>query len=148
MMHAIRLVVASFARHAATDAVLVVKEHPLDNGVIDWRGVTEAAARDAGIAGRVVLVEDCDLQVLLDRTLGLVTVNSTSATFALASGGGGSAPPAHGDRGTAGGCRGGEFSRDGRGAGGISAGWAGGACGAAGSGGAPHLRAGGEDVAG
>ena len=86
MMHAIRLVVASFARHAANDAVLAVKAHPLDNGVIDWRGVTEAAARDAGVAGRVVLIEDCDLQLLLDRTLGMVTVNSTSATFALASG--------------------------------------------------------------
>jgi capsular polysaccharide export protein len=86
MMHAISLVVASFARHAAKDAVLVVKEHPLDNGVIDWRDVTRAAARDAGIADRVVLVQDCDLQVLLDRTLGMVTVNSTSATFAFASG--------------------------------------------------------------
>jgi capsular polysaccharide export protein len=86
MMHAIRLVVASFARHAANDTVLVVKAHPLDNGVIDWRGVTQAAARDAGIAVRVVLIEDCDLQLLLDRTLGMVTINSTSATFALASG--------------------------------------------------------------
>ncbi len=86
MMHAIHLVVASFARNAAPDAVLVVKEHPLDNGVIDWRGVTRAAAREAGIEDRVVLVEHCDLQRLLDRTRGLVTVNSTSATFALACG--------------------------------------------------------------
>jgi capsular polysaccharide export protein len=86
MMHAIRLVVASFARYAAPDAVLAVKEHPLDNGVIDWRGVTEAAAQDAGVTARVVLIEDCDLQLLLDRALGMVTVNSTSATFALASG--------------------------------------------------------------
>ena len=86
MMHAIRLVVASFARHADPGAVLAVKEHPLDNGVIDWRGVTATAARDAGVADRVVLIEDCDLQLLLDRALGMVTVNSTSATFALASG--------------------------------------------------------------
>jgi capsular polysaccharide export protein len=86
MMHAIRLVVASFARYAAPDAVLAVKEHPLDNGVIDWRGVTYAAAQDAGVADRIVLIEHCDLQLLLDRALGMVTVNSTSATFALASG--------------------------------------------------------------
>jgi capsular polysaccharide export protein len=84
MMHAIRLVVASFARHAPEGTVLAVKAHPLDNGVIDWAGVTEAAARDAGIPDRVVLIEACDLQVLLDRTRGMVTVNSTSATFALA----------------------------------------------------------------
>ena len=86
MMHAIRLVVSSFARDAPKDAVLAVKEHPLDNGVIHWRQVTQAAARDAGVADRVVLIEDCDLQILLDRTLGMVTVNSTSATFAIASG--------------------------------------------------------------
>jgi capsular polysaccharide export protein len=86
MMHAIRLVVASFARHAAKDAVLAMKQHPLDNGVIDWRAVTHAAAVDAGVADRVVLIEDCDLQVLLDRAMGLVTVNSTSATFALSCG--------------------------------------------------------------
>ena len=86
MMHAIRLVVASFARHAPPDTVLVVKEHPLDNGVINWRAVTSTAARDAGVPGRVVLAEQCDLQPLLDGTLGMVTVNSTSATFALAGG--------------------------------------------------------------
>jgi capsular polysaccharide export protein len=86
MMHAIRLVVASFARHAPPDAVLAVKEHPLDNGVIDWRAVARAAARDAGVADRVVTIEDCDLRVLLDRALGMVTVNSTSGTFALAAG--------------------------------------------------------------
>lgn len=86
MTAAIRLAVASFAAHAPAGSVLAVKEHPLDNGVIDWRRVSEAAARDAGVADRVVLIEDCDLQELLDRALGLVTVNSTSATFAIASG--------------------------------------------------------------
>lgn len=85
MMAAVRLVIASFAAHAPAGTVLVVKEHPLDNGVIDWRGITVAAAREAGTADQVVLVEECDLQVLLNRARGLVTVNSTSATFALAS---------------------------------------------------------------
>jgi capsular polysaccharide export protein len=86
MIRAIQLVVASFARHAAADAVLAIKEHPLDNGVINWRAVTLAASVQAGISERVVLIEDCNLQELLDRASGLVTVNSTSATFALASG--------------------------------------------------------------
>jgi capsular polysaccharide export protein len=86
MMHALRLVIASFARHAASDAVLVVKAHPLDNGIIDWRRVVSDAARQNRVVQRVVLIEDCDLQHLLDHTLGLVTVNSTSATYALAGG--------------------------------------------------------------
>jgi capsular polysaccharide export protein len=86
MTRAIHLVVASFARHAPRDAVLAVKEHPLDNGVIDWRGATQAAARKAGVADRVVVIENYDLQELLNGARGLVTVNSTSATFALAAG--------------------------------------------------------------
>jgi capsular polysaccharide export protein len=79
-------VVASFARHAPDDVVLVVKEHPIDNGVIDWPRVTRTAACEASISDRVICVEDYDLQALLDRARGLVTVNSTSATFAMASG--------------------------------------------------------------
>jgi capsular polysaccharide export protein len=86
MTRAIQLVVASFARHAPPGTMLAVKAHPLDNGVIDWRRVTRDAATQAGVAGRVVLIEACDLQRLLDRTRGMVTVNSTSATFALTSG--------------------------------------------------------------
>lgn len=86
MMHAIRLVVASFARHAPPGTVLAIKAHPLDNGVIDWAGITRTVAMEAGVPDRVVLVTACDLQHLLDRALGMVTVNSTAATFALASG--------------------------------------------------------------
>ena len=86
MMHAIRLVVASFAQHAPVDVVLAVKEHPLDNGIIDWRKVVRDAARQGGVAERVAPIEACDLQHLVDRARGLVTVNSTSGTFALAAG--------------------------------------------------------------
>jgi capsular polysaccharide export protein len=86
MTRAIRLVVASFARHAPPGTMLAVKAHPLDNGVINWSRVTRNAAAQAGVADRVVLIEACDLQHLLDRTRGMVTVNSTSATFALTSG--------------------------------------------------------------
>jgi capsular polysaccharide export protein len=86
MMRAIRVVVASFARHAPAGTMLAVKAHPLDNGMIDWSRVTREAADEAGVGDRVALIEACDLQCLLDRTRGMVTVNSTSATFALTSG--------------------------------------------------------------
>jgi capsular polysaccharide export protein len=86
MMHAIRLVIASFTRHAPHDSVLVIKEHPLDNGIIDWRRVVRDVARQNGAESHVVLIEQCDLQHLLDRARGLVTVNSTSATFAMGCG--------------------------------------------------------------
>jgi capsular polysaccharide export protein len=83
MEGALRTVIASFAAHAPAGTVLAVKEHPLDDGAITWRNLAAAAAREAGIADRVVVVEDCDLQTLLRRARGMVTVNSTSATLAL-----------------------------------------------------------------
>jgi capsular polysaccharide export protein len=86
MTRAIQHVVASFARHAPPDTILAVKAHPLDNGVINWSRVTQDAAINAGVADRVTFIEACDLQHLLDRTRGMVTVNSTSATFALTGG--------------------------------------------------------------
>lgn len=44
--------------------MLAIKKHPLDNGMIDWRRVTAAATRDAGISDRVVLIDDCDMQMV------------------------------------------------------------------------------------
>jgi capsular polysaccharide export protein len=83
MEAALRTVIASFAAHAPAGSMLAVKEHPLDDGAIAWRSLAATAERQAGIAGRVVVVEDCDLQALLRRARGMVTVNSTSATLAL-----------------------------------------------------------------
>lgn len=79
-------IITSFATHAPANAVLAVKEHPLDDGAIAWRDVVAATARRAGITERVILIEACDLRVLLRQARGMVTVNSTNATVALARG--------------------------------------------------------------
>jgi capsular polysaccharide export protein len=86
MTGALETIIASFAGHAPADAVLAVKEHPLDDGAIVWRDIVAAMARRAGIAERVILIEACDLSALLRGARGMVTVNSTSATVALARG--------------------------------------------------------------
>src|SRR5437773_6808634 len=39
----VRRVIASFAAHAANRANLVIKQHPLDSGLTNWRRVCEAA---------------------------------------------------------------------------------------------------------
>jgi capsular polysaccharide export protein len=83
MEAALRTVIASFAAHASAGSVLAVKQHPLDDGAIAWRDLAPIFARESGVADRVVVVEDCDLQALLRRARGMVTVNSTSATVAL-----------------------------------------------------------------
>ena len=66
--------------------MLVVKEHPLDDGLVNWRNLVARLAADAGIADRVVYLEMGDLDRLIAATLGVVTVNSTTGTLALATG--------------------------------------------------------------
>lgn len=86
-MHAaIAHVLDSFARHAPPGMRLAIKEHPLDGGLIDWRAVIDEAASAAGVFDRVDFLEHGDLLKLVRNSHGLVTVNSTTGTLALAEG--------------------------------------------------------------
>jgi capsular polysaccharide export protein len=86
-MHAaIGTVLESFAAHAPAEAVLVVKEHPLDNGLVNWRRFTLAAADRLRIGERIIYLEDGDIAKLVRGAAGVVTVNSTTGTFALDAG--------------------------------------------------------------
>lgn len=86
MTAALGLVLGSFAAHAPEDVVLLVKEHPLDNGLHRWRRVVTDMARKHGVADRVLFIADGDLYTIIDGAEGVVTVNSTTGTLALASG--------------------------------------------------------------
>lgn len=86
MAEAIDHVFTSFAAHAPADALLVVKAHPLDNGLRDWgRAVRDAAAR-TGLTERLLFIEHGDIDPLVRGARGVVTVNSTTGTLALAHG--------------------------------------------------------------
>jgi capsular polysaccharide export protein len=63
---------------------LVVKEHPLDNGVRDWQLETMDLAERAGVPDRVDYLGWGDIEVVSDRARGMVTINSTSGTLGLA----------------------------------------------------------------
>jgi len=84
---ALRLVLESFASHAPANARLVVKEHPLDNGVCNWRHETESMAALFNVADRVDYLGWGDIVPVAQRARGTVTINSTSGTLALAMGG-------------------------------------------------------------
>lgn len=86
MQPALARVLASFARHAPPETLLVVKEHPLDNGLSAWRNRTLDYARALGVADRVVFLEMGDIGVLVRAAHGVVTVNSTTGALALAAG--------------------------------------------------------------
>jgi capsular polysaccharide export protein len=79
-------IIQSFARHSAGPTALVVKEHPLDDGLVDWRRLVTRLATEAGIANRVIYLEMGDLDPLIRNASGVVTVNSTTGTLALAHG--------------------------------------------------------------
>jgi capsular polysaccharide export protein len=83
---ALRLVITSFASHAPNNMRLVVKEHPLDNGVRDWREETASLAALYGVGDRVDFLEGGDIVSIAQRSKGVVTINSTSGTLALALG--------------------------------------------------------------
>jgi capsular polysaccharide export protein len=83
---ALNHIIDSFARHAPANSHLVIKEHPLDNGVTDWRAMVARTARAAGLGDRVLYLEGGDLELLLKQSCGVVTVNSTVGFLALAFG--------------------------------------------------------------
>jgi capsular polysaccharide export protein len=80
---AIAEVLASFAAHAAPDARLVVKIHPLDNGLVDWAGTVAELAAKLGVKERVTFLDGGDLARLIGLSAGIVTVNSTVGLHAL-----------------------------------------------------------------
>jgi capsular polysaccharide export protein len=86
MAPAIAAVIGSFAAHAPADALLVVKEHPLDDGITNWRALTHQIAQRAGIEDRVVYLKGSDLEWLLCGSAGVVTINSTVGYLALSFG--------------------------------------------------------------
>ena len=86
MEAAITDVLTSFARHAPAGLDLIVKGHPLDNGLRDWRAVTLGIAEDLGVGDRVLFLEDGNIDLLVRAARGVVTVNSTTGTLSAARG--------------------------------------------------------------
>jgi len=86
MKVAAQFVVDSFARSAPPETRLLVKEHPLDNGLINWRRVIGRQAAQLGIADRVLFLEEGDIAKVVAGAQGVVTINSTTGTLALSAG--------------------------------------------------------------
>lgn len=84
MQSAVSYTMESFAANAPANVHLLLKSHPLDPGFFSWTRFMRNAARRLGIEPRVHFVNGGDLDAMLERARGLVCVNSTSATLALA----------------------------------------------------------------
>ncbi|MCM2477161.1 capsular biosynthesis protein [Rhizobium sp. CG5] len=76
-------VIGSFARHAPLTTRLLFKVHPIDNGLSRWSTRIGQLARHHGVEGRIDLIDGGDLDSLIARSVGVVTVNSTVGLTAL-----------------------------------------------------------------
>jgi capsular polysaccharide export protein len=79
-------VAESFARHAPADTLLVFKHHPMDRGHTDYAPLIHQLSQSLGIADRILYVHDLHLPTLLQRTQGVVVINSTVGLSALCHG--------------------------------------------------------------
>ena len=86
MRAAASYVMESFARHAHDEAHLLIKAHPFDTSLSNWRSYVRRRASRLGIADRVHFIDGGNLEELATTAAGMVCVNSTSATLALAAG--------------------------------------------------------------
>lgn len=84
MPAAVAFVMESFAAHAPDDAHLLFKAHPLDCSFFNWGRFIRRRAQKLGVKGRVHFVDGGDLDDLARDTAGMICVNSTSGTLALA----------------------------------------------------------------
>lgn len=76
-------VALSFSRYAPAGSRLVVKLHPLDNGLIDYEPLCRRVAMHHGLAGRIVFIDGGSAPDILRSCHGVVTVNSTIGISAL-----------------------------------------------------------------
>jgi capsular polysaccharide export protein len=83
MLEAIAVVIRSFAVGADPTDRLVIKNHPLDNGSVDYRRLIADLAAACGCADRVLFIEGGHLPTLLRCARGVVMVNSTAGLQAI-----------------------------------------------------------------
>lgn len=81
---ALSMVMISFAKYSPKHLHLVIKEHPLDNGVKNWCKLVYNLAKTLGISHRVIYIEYGDIAHIVAKARGVVTINSTTGTLALA----------------------------------------------------------------
>lgn len=76
-------VLSSFASHAPADLHLVIKNHPLDNGWINYRRQVERQAKHLQVSRRVHFIDGGGLTELIHGARGVVTANSTVGLNAI-----------------------------------------------------------------
>ena len=83
MKEAIACVLTSFASAAPGNTHIIIRNHPLDNGLIDYATFIDSFAKACGIRERVHFVEGAKANRMMDKSIGVVVLNSTIGITAL-----------------------------------------------------------------
>jgi capsular polysaccharide export protein len=83
MAHVMEVTLESFARGAPKNSLLIVKLHPLDNGLANFRKQARRIAKRLKLGERVLVMDGGHLPTLLSHCRGVVVVNSTTGLSAL-----------------------------------------------------------------
>lgn len=81
--HFVEYCVAEYAASSMADSVLVFKNHPLDNGVVNLGRVVREEAEKHGLADRVFFVDSGKLVPLLEKAISVTAINSTAVHQSL-----------------------------------------------------------------
>jgi capsular polysaccharide export protein len=82
----IQEVLSSFAKHRQKNCKLLIKIHPLDTGLINYKKYTDKVSQQLSIANHVLFIDGGDLKALLKAAKGTVLINSTTGIQALREG--------------------------------------------------------------
>lgn len=79
----IELCIRDYARSGCHDQALVFKNHPLDNGMLNFRRVISEVAERQGVKDRVFFVDAGKLAPLMENACSVISVNSTACHQSL-----------------------------------------------------------------
>jgi len=82
----LHMLLTSFAKHAPTGMLLVIKHHPMDRGYVNYKRLIKELENGLQLRGRVHYIHDQHLPTLLDHCKGVVVINSTVGLQALGHG--------------------------------------------------------------
>lgn len=83
MKEAIACVLTSFAHSAPKNVHCIIRNHPLDNGLIDYYNFISAFSKACGISERVHFTEGGKALKMMLKSVGVVVLNSTMGITAL-----------------------------------------------------------------
>jgi capsular polysaccharide export protein len=79
-------VIESFCKKAPRSSILIIKQHPFDYGVEKTPKMVRALIRDLQLEDRVFFLRKTSIDIVLEQTDGMVTINSTGGLAAIDNG--------------------------------------------------------------